>query len=263
MSMRRASRANDGTIHVLADASYAVELAGSDPTPNKALNPGEFIGHATVFGSPFFLFHDELWEDVETVIVPGAFQATLAARGANKPVPVYRDHNEAIGPSLEVKEDATGLFVHGRVSQTTLGKDTLQLMADRVLTEMSIAIRIDESNLARRADGTYLWSLTKLHLKEVTVTAYGHVPGTSIDEVAAAEMAIGTHPLDKVAAFAKANSGRQLNAAQAAKVRGAVELLSALLGSGEGGTAASDEQERLTLIQTLEAEIALCEALTA
>jgi HK97 family phage prohead protease len=72
----------------------------------------------------------------------GAFNAQL--RAAHR-VPLMRDHGphggSPIGATVDLKDDAAGLYGEWRVSKTTLGDETLELVKDGALRELSIGFR--------------------------------------------------------------------------------------------------------------------------
>lgn len=92
---------------------------------------GTFRGLASVFGSLV-----DSW--IPTVIEPGAFARTLLERSHKVKILWQHNTDEPIGIPIEIKETPDGLAVHGKVSQTTLGKDALILMRDGVIDELSI-----------------------------------------------------------------------------------------------------------------------------
>lgn len=90
---------------------------------------GEFEGYASVFG-----FRDSGGDVVEK----GAFTKTL--QESAKRVRVLWQHNpyEPIGKPLDMLEDSKGLLTRSRIAPTTLGTDTLILMKEGVIQELSI-----------------------------------------------------------------------------------------------------------------------------
>lgn len=69
---------------------------------------GHFSGYASVFGVP------DLGRDV---VVPGAFAASLARRGAAGVRLLFQhDPAEPIGRWLSLREDARGLFAEGQLN---------------------------------------------------------------------------------------------------------------------------------------------------
>ena len=82
---------------------------------------GIFTGHASVFGVV------DLDNDV---VEPGAFAESIATGTAAAGVLIFGQHDdrkEPLGRSMELREDATGLFVKGQISDTTAGQDYRQL----------------------------------------------------------------------------------------------------------------------------------------
>ena len=93
---------------------------------------GIFTGHASVFGVV------DLDNDV---VEPGAFAESIATGTAAAGVLIFGQHDdrkEPLGRSLELREDATGLFVKGQISDTAMGRDYRQLIKDGGLDQMFI-----------------------------------------------------------------------------------------------------------------------------
>ncbi|WP_435582914.1 HK97 family phage prohead protease [Amycolatopsis thermoflava] len=101
---------------------------------------------------------------------PGAFRHQL--RAAHR-VPFYRDHRvhggTLIGRTLELRDDAAGLYGEWRVSKTPVGEETLELVKDGALRELSIGFREDKNR--RMPDGSI--ARTRAHLTEVAVVPEG------------------------------------------------------------------------------------------
>jgi hypothetical protein len=77
-------------------------------------------------------------------------------------------------------EDSKGLYVKGKVANTTLGNDALELMDTKVVDEMSIGYDVIEDELSD--DGsTRLLKVLKLY--EVSPVTFGANPDTSINSV--------------------------------------------------------------------------------
>ena len=73
------------------------------------------------------------------IIEPGAFTKTIA-ESADR-VKILSGHNESllpIGKPLVLREDAKGLYIEARISDTALGRDVKTLIGDGVLGELSI-----------------------------------------------------------------------------------------------------------------------------
>ncbi len=111
---------------------------------------GVFSGYGAVFSNI---------DSGGDIIEPGAFTKTIA-EGVGR-VKILSGHNESllpIGVPLELREDAKGLFLKAKISDTTLGKDVKILIQDGVLCELSIGY--DPVTFEYDAEGIR-------HLKEV------------------------------------------------------------------------------------------------
>ena len=63
------------------------------------------------------------------------------------------EHAHPIGMPVEMREDAKGLWVKGRVSKTVLGDEALELIRDGVVDRMSIGFTIPNGKSETRAYG--------------------------------------------------------------------------------------------------------------
>lgn len=111
---------------------------------------GIFSGYGAVFSNV---------DSGGDIIEPGAFTKTIA-EGVGR-IKILSGHNESllpIGVPIELREDAKGLFIKAKISDTTLGKDVKTLIRDGVLCELSIGY--DPVTFEYDADGIR-------HLKEV------------------------------------------------------------------------------------------------
>lgn len=91
---------------------------------------GIFTGHAAVFGNV---------DSGGDIIEPGAFSKTLE-KGWGR-VKILALHNDAwlpIGRPTKLEEDDIGLYIEGKISDTSMGRDVKVLLRDKVLNEMSI-----------------------------------------------------------------------------------------------------------------------------
>jgi HK97 family phage prohead protease len=142
------------------------------------LDEGTFSGHASIFNIP-----DD--GDPPDIILPGAFAKTITEwgpTGANriKILALHRSDWLPIGVPTVLKEDAKGLVFEGKISDTSLGRDILTLMRDRVLTEMSIGFDVikQETNKARG-----LRLLHEVRLWEISPVTWAMHPLAAIDDV--------------------------------------------------------------------------------
>ncbi|MDK9697794.1 MAG: HK97 family phage prohead protease [Siculibacillus sp.] len=119
---------------------------------------GTFSGHAALFGVED-LAHD--------VIEPGAFAASLTRRGAEGVKMLWHhDPAEPIGRWLEIREDARGLFVRGRLlPEIARAREAAALMRAGVLDGLSIGFRAvagrrDQKSGVRRLRAIDLWEIS-------------------------------------------------------------------------------------------------------
>lgn len=121
---------------------------------------GIFSGYASVFGNV---------DSGGDVMEPGAFTKTIA-EGVGR-VKILSGHNEAllpIGKPLDLREDARGLFIRAKISDTALGRDVKTLIRDKVLCELSIGY----DPVVFDYDETGIRHLREVKLWEVSVVTW-------------------------------------------------------------------------------------------
>ena len=99
----------------------------------------------------------------------GAFNAQIKAA---RRVPFAREHMQLGGTLIgrtTLRDDAAGLYGEWRVSATTVGDETLELVRDGALDELSIAFREGQN---KRLPGGVIERLTA-ELREVAVVMQG------------------------------------------------------------------------------------------
>ena len=107
------------------------------------------------------------------IIEPGAFTKTLA-EGWER-VKILALHNDCwlpIGRPIELREDANGLFLSAKISDTTMGRDIKVLLKDGVLNELSIGY--DPIVFDYDSDG--IRHLREVKLWEVSVVTWAMNP---------------------------------------------------------------------------------------
>lgn len=100
-------------------------------------------GYASTFGNP---------DDGDDIVAPGSFTRTLSIR----PKPAFlksHDMSLILGKPKLLKQDNKGLFGQHKISKTTLGEDTRQLVIDGVLDSFSIGYRAADFEYVE--DGKY------------------------------------------------------------------------------------------------------------
>lgn len=99
---------------------------------------GIFTGYASVFGN----------EDAAgDVMMKGAFTNSLKNPSRIKILNQHRMDELPIGKPISMFEDERGLFVEGKISDTTDGRDIKTLIKDGVFTEMSIGYTVAKDRL--------------------------------------------------------------------------------------------------------------------
>ena len=134
---------------------------------------GTFSGHAALFGVED-LAHD--------VIEPGAFAASLARRGAEGVKMLWHhDPAEPIGRWLEIREDARGLFVRGRLLPgVARAREAATLMKAGVLDGLSIGFRTIDG---RRDRGGRVRRLKAIDLWEISVVTFPMQPDARVARI--------------------------------------------------------------------------------
>jgi HK97 family phage prohead protease len=167
---------------------------------------GSFCGYASLFGEA------DLNRDI---VAPGAFLRSLARRGAAG-IRMLFQHDPAapIGVWEEVREDARGLFVRGRLmTEVAKGREVLALMRAGAVDGLSIGFR----TIRGRTDAkTGVRRLLEVDLWEVSVVTFPMLPAARITRVKAAADARGVLAAIRLAAAAM----REPPGARAADWRG-------------------------------------------
>lgn len=142
----------------------------------KRVEPdGAFAGYASLFDK------EDLGRDV---IAPGAFRASLAARGAAGIKMLFQhDPNEPIGVWDTLREDARGLWARGRLMlDVGRAREVLALMRAGALDGLSIGFRAVGG---RRDARTGIRRLTKVDLWEISVVTFPLLPEARVAHVKA------------------------------------------------------------------------------
>ena len=94
---------------------------------------GIFEGYASVFGNV---------DDGGDRMLKGAFTKTLREDLDRIKTCYQHDPYDPIGKPLEMREDDIGLYVKGKISDTSTGKDVKILLKDKVINELSIGYNV-------------------------------------------------------------------------------------------------------------------------
>ncbi|MFO1169352.1 MAG: HK97 family phage prohead protease [Hyphomicrobiaceae bacterium] len=144
------------------------------PVDLKAVDTdGTFEGYASVFGAED-MAHD--------VVMPGAFAASLAARGPQGVKLLFQhDPAQPIGVWLELAEDKKGLYARGRLMpEVARAREVLSLMRAGALDGLSIGFRTvkgvrDAKSGIRRLNQIDLW--------EISVVTFPMLPEARVETV--------------------------------------------------------------------------------
>jgi HK97 family phage prohead protease len=147
----------------------ALELRGLD-------SDGAFSGYASLFGEA------DLARDV---VEPGAFAASLARRGiAGVKMLWHHDPAEPIGTWLDIREDARGLAVRGRIlTELARGREALVLMRAGAVDGLSIGFRTVRARpemVGRKSAGR---RLIEVDLWEISLVTFPMLPAARIAAV--------------------------------------------------------------------------------
>lgn len=138
----------------------------------KAINARGFEGHGSIFRNV------DLGGDI---VVPGAFQRTLAKHGkAGALPPMFWMHkpDHVPGAWMEMREDDVGLFVHGQLADTTLGNEMRTLLQMKAVRGLSIGYRPIDTDFD--ADGNRL--LKEIDLWEVSLVSLAMNPLARVEQ---------------------------------------------------------------------------------
>lgn len=130
------------------------------------------VGIAAPFDSPTTI-HESARGTFSEVIRRGAFARTIAERGATKVkfLALHDSQRLPLGRATLLREDAAGLYMEARVSQTQAGDEVLELIRDGALDGLSIGFTVPsggETFDARAATR----DLTEIRLHEVSAVPW-------------------------------------------------------------------------------------------
>ena len=123
--------------------------------------------------------------DTPTEIFPG-FVETIQS-GALIPrdggVKLFSEHRNVIGVVTDTREEDGGLVIDARISDTQLGRDVRQLIADGALTQMSISfLPADDGQAVTHTDAGIDVTVTRATLYEVSVVPFPAYEDTAITD---------------------------------------------------------------------------------
>lgn len=116
----------------------------------KAVQEGKNLfveGYASVFG---------VKDSYGDIVMPGAFIRTLRENGKRIKLCLQHDMDDVVGKIIELKEDAIGLYFKAKISNTTMGKDLVELIQDEAINEISIQYSTIVSEWDAKEETRYL-----------------------------------------------------------------------------------------------------------
>ncbi|OYR19543.1 HK97 family phage prohead protease [Brucella thiophenivorans] len=136
---------------------------------------GSFSGYASVFGLP------DLGNDI---IEKGAFAKSLLTRKSSGVRMLWQhDAGEPIGVWTDIREDARGLYVEGRLAKgVARAREALELMRAGGLDGLSIGFRTVK---ARKDARTGLRHIVEADLWEISVVTFPMLPQARINNLKA------------------------------------------------------------------------------
>lgn len=130
---------------------------------------GIFSGYASIFSNV---------DSGGDIVEPGAFTKTLAEGWERvKILALHNDNWLPIGRPVELREDAEGLYISARISDTSMGRDIKILLKDGVLNELSIGY----DPVVYDYDDAGIRHLRELKLWEVSVVTWAMNPEATIN----------------------------------------------------------------------------------
>lgn len=123
----------------------------------------------------------------EEEIAPGVYEQFTpgALRAAPEGVKLRLEHETTIGVVSDVRQADDGLYITARISDTTAGRDTRQLLADRALTGLSVGFRPDKDAIRYSfddADDLHV-AQTGGELLEVSLVTMPAYRSTYVDQI--------------------------------------------------------------------------------
>lgn len=120
------------------------------------LSKRQIEGYASVFGNV---------DGNDDIVLKGAYTRTLSDDLPSGRIKVKRNHQFLIGKPIHAEQDTKGLLTVSQISDTDLGNETLCLVQDGVIDEMSIGFRTREKEF-KMLDGKRVREIKAAQLTE-------------------------------------------------------------------------------------------------
>ncbi|MFZ4798263.1 MAG: HK97 family phage prohead protease [Bacteroidia bacterium] len=126
--------------------------------------------------------HPELKKYVlaKDIIHTGAFTKTLLERKDRIAFCRNHDRMNPIAKIIELKEDATGLLVEARISDSEV--ETKMKIREEILSEMSIGYIVTKAQMEQKNDGTWIRHIYEVKLYECSIVTESRHADTKITE---------------------------------------------------------------------------------
>ncbi|SEQ33333.1 prohead peptidase. Unknown type peptidase. MEROPS family U35 [Faunimonas pinastri] len=215
----------------------ALKIRDFDLEVKAVSDDGLFSGYGSVFGAI---------DSYNEVVAPGAFSATLAdIKAKGRPVPVLWQHRsgQPIGVYEDLKQDATGLQVKGRLLKDDVAqaKEAYALMKAGAVSGLSIGYYVRNSSYDEK---TGIRTLNQLDLVEISLVTF---PANDEARVDAIKMKLAHGSLPTLPEFEKFLREAGFSKSQSAVL--ANRGLSHLLRSESEGEAIQTEAAKSLLTQ--------------
>lgn len=150
-----------------------VERKFAGVTLEDVESDGAFSGYASVFGKV---------DMAKDAVVSGAFRGSLRLKGpASVRMLFQHDPNQPIGRWTEIREDARGLFVRGKLTPGVAKlQEVLRLMRAGALDGLSIGFRTVR---AKKDLGTGVRRILEADLWEISIVTFPMLPEARIDRI--------------------------------------------------------------------------------
>ena len=134
---------------------------------------GTVEGYASLFGEI---------DQARDMVVRGAFRASLAVRGPRRvPMLFQHDPSEPVGIWIDLHEDATGLYVRGRlIPEVARARELLSLLRAGAIDGLSIGFRAAKARIDPR---TRVRSLLAVDLWEISIVTFPLLAGARVRAV--------------------------------------------------------------------------------
>jgi HK97 family phage prohead protease len=145
----------------------------------RAASVGCFEGYASLFG---------VEDQGRDVVMPGAFSASLARRPASAVRLLFQhDPAQPVGVWDDIREDARGLYVRGRlVEEVGRARELLALIREGALDGLSIGFH---ARKASRDARTGQRRLHEIDLWEISIVTFPMLPGARVNAMKASATA--------------------------------------------------------------------------